>query len=143
MPDAQTLTLQVAQARMLSPQIRLLRLQKPDGAALPGWQPGAHIQVRVALGDGAQDWRHYSLIDLEGQPEKLQAPTSYTIAVRLEEAGRGGSRFMHTGLQEGQSIDVQLPKKRLPLQPAPWRFSFNRKTASSPAKHSTSVAAAA
>lgn len=114
-----TLTLQVAEARMLNPLIRLLRLQASDGAPLPGWTPGAHIQVRVSLPDGTQDWRHYSLIDLEGDPTAQQAPTQYTIAVRLEETGRGGSRHMHQGVQPGQSIEVQPPKNDFPLQAAP------------------------
>ena len=104
------LSLRVVEARLLNPLIRLLRLQAPDGGTLPAWEPGAHIRVRVSLPDGSRDWRHYSLIDLEGDPRRRAAPTCYTIAVRREEAGRGGSRFMHDALGQDDRLEVQPPK---------------------------------
>ncbi|MDO4706316.1 MAG: FAD-binding oxidoreductase [Comamonadaceae bacterium] len=115
MPDVTPLTLRVAHARQLSPLIRLLCLQAQDGAALPGYTPGAHIQVRVRLADGREDWRHYSLIELTGQEQARKTPASYTIAVRLEEAGRGGSRFMHEGLQEGSVVQALPPRNDFPM----------------------------
>lgn len=115
MPDVTPLTLRVAHTRQLSPLIRLLCLQAEDGAALPGYTPGAHIQVRVRLADGREDWRHYSLIELTGQEQARKTPASYTIAVRLEEAGRGGSRFMHEGLQEGSVVRVLPPRNDFPM----------------------------
>lgn len=115
-PALTTLPLRVAETRLLNPLIRLLRLEHTEGAALPGWTPGAHIQVQVQLPDGQADWRHYSLIDLEGVAGTPGfAPRGYTIAVRREEGGRGGSRFMHDGLQAGDRLTIQAPRNDFPL----------------------------
>lgn len=97
-----TLPMRVAEAQTLNPLIRMLRLSAADGGPLPAWSPGAHIKVQVTLPDGSQDWRQYSLIDLEGKAGGTGfAPDHYLIAVRREDEGRGGSRFMHQGLQAG------------------------------------------
>jgi ferredoxin-NADP reductase len=109
------LTLHVTEAQSLNPLVRQLRLARPDGAALPGFSAGAHIQVQVSLPDGSQDWRHYSLINPVAAPGVNDAPTEYRIAVRREDDGRGGSRFMHEALQVGHSLTVQAPKNDFPL----------------------------
>jgi ferredoxin-NADP reductase len=109
-----TIPLQVTEATELNPLIRQLRLARPDGAPLPGFDAGAHIQVQVKLADGGQDWRHYSLVELDPSAD-LQAPRSYTIAVRREDEGRGGSRFMH-GLQPGDTLVAQEPRNEFPLR---------------------------
>jgi vanillate O-demethylase ferredoxin subunit len=110
-----TLALQVAEARELNPLIRLLRLRAPDGAALPGYSAGAHVRVQVPLPEGRSDWRHYSLVSLAAGAE-LAAPREYVIAVRREDTGRGGSRFMH-GVQAGDTLTVEPPKNEFPLHP--------------------------
>lgn len=109
-------TLEVCQTQRLNDLVRLVRLASPDGAVLPSWSPGSHILVQVTLADGSKDWRHYSLIDLEGtRGQPRSGPASYTIAVRREEDGRGGSRFMHEALEEGDSLEVQGPINNFPL----------------------------
>ena len=110
-----TLTLQVTQAQSLNPLVREFRLARPDGAPLPGFSAGAHIRVQVTLADGKQDWRHYSLINPVPGTDATDAPTEYRIAVRREDEGRGGSRFMHEKLQSGQSIVIEAPKNDFPL----------------------------
>jgi len=109
-----TLSLRVLEARDLNPLIRLLRLARHDGAALPGFTPGAHVRVQVKLADGSNDWRHYSLVQLD-PAANAQAPDSYTIAVRREDEGRGGSRFMH-GVKAGDVLVVEEPKNEFPLR---------------------------
>ncbi len=130
-----TLELQVAQIEVLNPLIHRLTLRAPAGGALPGFSAGAHVRVQVHLHNeqvpshseqanfpneqtnlhSAQtDWRHYSLVNLSTDPQACVAPDHYTIAVRLEEAGRGGSRFMHT-CQPGDTLTVEPPKNDFPL----------------------------
>ena len=84
----ESLPLIVAEARAATPQIRVLRLARPDGGPLPSWEPGAHINI--SLPDG--DTRSYSLINLSTDPAVTTRPHAYSIGVRLEEASRGGSR---------------------------------------------------
>ncbi len=114
-----TLQLRVAEARELNPLIRLIRLRADGGAVLPGYTAGAHLRVRVELPDGSTDWRHYSLINLSTRADACSAPTEYVIAVRREDEGRGGSRFMHRQVQPGQALTIESPKNEFPLREQP------------------------
>ncbi|MFM9921649.1 PDR/VanB family oxidoreductase [Variovorax sp. H27-G14] len=114
-----TLSLRVVEARELNPLIRLLRLRADDGAALPGFAAGAHIRVQVSMPDGKTDWRHYSLINFAIARNATNAPTEYTIAVRKEAEGRGGSRFMHEQLKEGDMLAIEAPKNDFALHTGP------------------------
>lgn len=112
----QNLTVQVVQAQSLNPLVRHLVLRAPDGSVLPGYTAGAHIQVRV---QGARDgdWRHYSLVHLDADPNTPAAPRQYDIAVRLEADGRGGSRYMHEAVAVGDRLEIQPPKNAFELAP--------------------------
>ena len=83
-----------------------LRLTGDD---LPSWQPGAHLDLVLPSGLV----RQYSLC---GDPAD---PDAYTIAPRLVEDGRGGSREVHTQLHEGTEVRVRGPRNRFPLVEAP------------------------
>ncbi|WP_411105883.1 PDR/VanB family oxidoreductase [Streptomyces sp. cmx-4-9] len=78
-------------------------------AGLPAWTPGAHVDVLLPSGLV----RQYSLC---GDPAEQDA---YTIAVRLVEDGRGGSREAHARLVEGAALELRPPRNRFPLLPAP------------------------
>ncbi|MEE1818460.1 PDR/VanB family oxidoreductase [Streptomyces sp. SP18ES09] len=80
-----------------------------EGAGLPAWQPGAHIDLVLPSGLV----RQYSLC---GDPAD---PSSYTVATRLIEDGRGGSREVHERLREGVEIEIRGPRNRFPLVVAP------------------------
>jgi vanillate O-demethylase ferredoxin subunit len=114
-----TMQLRVTEARDLNPLIRMIRLQAQDGSALPGFRAGAHVRVQVELPDGSTDWRHYSLINLSTDPQATAAPNEYVIAIRRDDEGRGGSRFMHRGVQAGQQLTIEPPKNEFPLREAP------------------------
>ena len=120
MPDrpdpADLLSLRVAHAAPLNPLVRLLRLRADDDAALPGFEAGAHVRVRVALPGGTDDWRHYSLVNLLPEPHATAAPREYTIAVRRDDDGRGGSRFMHEQVREGDLLAIERPRNEFPLR---------------------------
>lgn len=110
-----SLVLQVKETRLLNPLIRLLRLGAADGSVLPGYQAGAHIKVQVMLPDGRVDWRQYSLINLDTHAGVTAAPTEYLIAVRREDDGRGGSRWMHTQVSVGATLTVEPPRNDFAL----------------------------
>ena len=116
---APTLSMRVEDARDLNPLIRLLRLRSADGAPLPPYTAGAHVRVQVELPDGTQDWRHYSLVDFDTRSDATDAPADYVIAVRKEDDGRGGSRFMHERLTAGDTVVIEPPKNDFPLHPGP------------------------
>lgn len=80
-----------------------------EGAGLPSWQPGAHVDLVLPSGLV----RQYSLC---GDPAD---PSSYTVATRLIEDGRGGSREVHEQLHEGTEIEIRGPRNRFPLVGAP------------------------
>jgi vanillate O-demethylase ferredoxin subunit len=79
-------------------------LEPLDGRMLPPILPGAHIDVFVASGLT----RQYSLCDGPGPAHR------YTIAVKREEASRGGSAAMHD-LPEGSVIEIGPPRDNFPL----------------------------
>jgi ferredoxin-NADP reductase len=115
-PASVVLQLRVVEARELNPLIRLIRLRADDGAALPGFTAGAHLRVKVELPDASTDWRHYSLINLWTRADACSAPTEYVIAIRREDEGRGGSRYMHQRVQPGQLLTIEAPKNEFPLR---------------------------
>jgi ferredoxin-NADP reductase len=114
-----TLQLRVVEARQLNPLIRMLRLRADGDRPLPGFAAGAHIRVQVSLPGGATDWRHYSLINFATARNATNAPVEYVIAVRKEAEGRGGSRFMHEQLKEGDALVIEAPKNDFPLHTGP------------------------
>ncbi|MFG3505770.1 PDR/VanB family oxidoreductase [Streptomyces sp. NPDC047821] len=80
-----------------------------EGAGLPPWEPGAHLDLVLPSGLV----RQYSLC---GDPAESDA---YTVAARLVEDGRGGSREVHERLHEGAEVEIRGPRNRFPLVPAP------------------------
>ncbi|WP_228001199.1 PDR/VanB family oxidoreductase [Nocardia australiensis] len=82
-----------------------LELRDPDGAPLPAWTPGAHIDV--FLPSGRQ--RQYSL---NSDPADR---CRYRIAVRRLDNGGGGSREIHEQLRAGDRLTVRGPRNAFPL----------------------------
>ncbi len=84
-------------------------LQRPDGAPLPAWKPGSHIEVRLPSGR----LRQYSLC---GDPESSD---QWRVGVLKERAGRGGSRELHELAAAGATLAVRGPRNHFPLVEAP------------------------
>ncbi|UQA95858.1 PDR/VanB family oxidoreductase [Streptomyces halobius] len=101
------LRLRVAARAAAADGVVTLRL---EGERLPGWEPGAHIDLVLPSGTV----RQYSLC---GEPADALRPDggSYTIATRLIEDGRGGSREVHEKLHEGVEVEVRGPRNRFRL----------------------------
>lgn len=79
-----------------------------DGAPLPPFSAGAHIDVHVC--DGLV--RQYSLCN---DPRETHR---YLIGVLRDPYSRGGSAAMHGGIHEGDVLRISAPKNHFPLVPA-------------------------
>ncbi|MEV5957487.1 PDR/VanB family oxidoreductase [Streptomyces sp. NPDC051987] len=90
-----------------------LTLRHPAGEELPGWEPGAHVDV--VLGPDLE--RQFSLC---GDPGDR---TGWRIAVLREPDGRGGSAFVHEQVRVGDKVRVRGPRNHFRLEPAP-RYRF-------------------
>lgn len=97
----------ITDRRDLASSVAEFTLRRPDGARLPDWSPGAHIDVM--LPDGTT--RQYSLCG-----DRWDAH-SYRIAVLREDAGRGGSVAMHAS-PIGSSVGFGGPRNNFRLAPS-------------------------
>jgi ferredoxin-NADP reductase len=75
------------------------------GGTLPPAQAGAHIDLSLPNGMV----RQYSLL-LSGETSNR-----YAVAVKKDEKGRGGSRFIHDSLQTGDVISISSPRNNFPV----------------------------
>ncbi|GHB59455.1 iron-sulfur protein [Streptomyces viridiviolaceus] len=105
-PRSRALKLLVTAHERIADGVVRVRLEGHD---LPRWEPGAHLDLVLPSGLV----RPYSLC---GDPEDT---SSYTVATRLVEDGRGGSREVHEQVQEGVELEVRGPRNRFPLVEAP------------------------
>lgn len=98
--DWQLLT--VTATETVAEGVMQLVLAHPDGVALAGWEPGAHLEIETTCGI-----RQYSLCGAPGD--------DYTVAVLRETAGRGGSCSLHDTVTAGASLRVRGPRNHFPL----------------------------
>jgi len=97
----------IAAIRPLAKDILAYDLVPADRRPFAAYEAGAHIDVHAPNGMV----RQYSLC---GDPAE---PGQYTIAVKLEEAGRGGSASMHRGAEAGMALGIEGPRNHFPLRP--------------------------
>ncbi|MFC8850227.1 MULTISPECIES: PDR/VanB family oxidoreductase [unclassified Micromonospora] len=98
----------VAARDQVAAEVVALSLGRPGGGDLPGWTPGAHVDLE--LGPGLV--RQYSLC---GDPADRSA---LRVAVQREPGGRGGSRLVHERLTVGATVRVHGPRNTFRLVPA-------------------------
>ncbi|MFH9861346.1 PDR/VanB family oxidoreductase [Streptomyces sp. NPDC017202] len=103
-----TLSLRVRAKDVVADGVVSLTLDHPDGARLPDWTPGAHIDLVLPNGTT----RQYSLCGDRWDPY------TYRIAVLREPAGRGGSAYVHDRLTPGDRVGVGGAHNHFPLVPA-------------------------
>ncbi|WP_226343942.1 PDR/VanB family oxidoreductase [Agilicoccus flavus] len=101
-------TLVVADKRLVAAGVAAIELRDPDGARLPDWTPGSHIDL--VLPDGVV--RQYSLCG-----DRRDAHV-YRIAVLREVAGRGGSAQVHDRLVVSDRVGLGGPRNAFRLAPA-------------------------
>lgn len=94
-----TLQLRLRQIRLEAEGIASYELVARPGESLPAFSAGAHIDLHLP----DKMVRSYSLASDPARRDH------YLIAVALEGAGRGGSRWLHTVPRVGDTIAVQPP----------------------------------
>ena len=94
----------VREAEQVAHDVVAMTLSRPDGAALPDWTPGAHIDL--LLGDGLT--RQYSLC---GRTSETDA---WRVAVLKAPDSRGGSQAVHE-LGAGATVRVRGPRNHFPV----------------------------
>lgn len=99
-----TLTLTLAARRDLTPEVSEFTFTAASGA-LPPFTAGAHLTVQTPSGA----WRSYSISNDDRERDR------YVIAVKREEAGRGGSLSMHRDLHKGDAVVARPPHNAFKL----------------------------
>ncbi len=102
------LQVRVAEVVQVNALIKRFRFVRRDGALMPAFSGGAHIVVEMD-DHGTRRLNPYSL---------MSAPADragYEISVRRDDAGRGGSLFMHSHLQTGMEMEISYPVNLFPL----------------------------
>ena len=95
----------VREARQVADGVVAIILAAPDGAELPAWTPGAHIDF--VLGDDLI--RQYSLCGSPSQPE------TWRVGVLRAPDSRGGSERVHDLVAPGSIVRVRGPRNHFPL----------------------------
>jgi ferredoxin-NADP reductase len=84
---------------------KLYTFQRVDGARLPPYKPGAHIDLHLPNGLT----RQFSLVVPNADPD------SYVVGVKRDENSRGGSRYIIEQMKVGEQIKISAPRNNFPL----------------------------
>jgi len=95
----------VRQVRFEGRGINSYELVDPEGAQLPSFTAGAHIDIHLA--DGVV--RQYSICNAPRERHR------YVIAVLRDERGRGGSKALHDQLRVQDIVRVSRPRNNFHL----------------------------
>jgi vanillate O-demethylase ferredoxin subunit len=100
-----TLSVRVARKQLEAEDVLSFELVAADGALLPAFSAGSHVDVQLPGGLT----RQYSLCNDPTESHR------YLIGVLRDPASRGGSAAMHDQVQEGQLLTISTPKNHFPL----------------------------
>ncbi|AUX78348.1 PDR/VanB family oxidoreductase [Sinorhizobium fredii] len=92
-------------------EVLRLSFARKDGAELPAWEAGAHVDLRFEA-KGVEYVRQYSLCGRPGDRRTWQ------VAVLLVANGRGGSAHIHEALTVGDTVRVAGPRNNFALAKA-------------------------
>jgi ferredoxin-NADP reductase len=99
----------VTEVAEITPLIKRFRFEPSEtGIVLPTFSGGAHVVVEMQ-DEGSIRRNPYSLMS---PPLDV---TSYTISVRRDDVGRGGSLFMHGRVREGSKLLISHPVNLFPV----------------------------
>lgn len=86
----------------LNSLIKRFHFHRPDGSPLPAFSGGAHIVIEMQDGD-----------KLRRTPYSLSSSpfdtNDYQVTIRRDDAGRGGSLFMHRKVRSGMAMRISHP----------------------------------
>jgi vanillate O-demethylase ferredoxin subunit len=99
------LNVRIARKATEALDICTFELVSSDGAPLPAFSAGSHVDVHVPGGLT----RQYSLCNAPTESHR------YLVAVLKDPATRGGSSAMHDAVREGDVIQISAPKNHFPL----------------------------
>ena len=102
------LAVRVADVVPVNALIKRFRLVARDGSDLPAFSGGSHVVVEMD-DHGHRRLNPYSLMS---DPEDR---SGYAISVRRDDAGRGGSLFMHDQVRPGMEMVISHPLNLFPL----------------------------
>ncbi|KGF78263.1 hypothetical protein IA69_31360 [Massilia sp. JS1662] len=108
-PTQLTTRYRIAAVLAHGPAVKEFRLVPADGAAVPRWHPGAHVELVFASRTGIRHRNAYSIVG--------DAAGALRIAVQREAGGRGGSRILHDEFAPGMELEVGTPRDDFRLQP--------------------------
>ncbi len=107
-----TFRARVAQIETLSADTRSFRFEALDGAPFAAVTAGSHLDIAIPAGAARGEFRQYSLWDWD------PAGRWASVAAKREAEGRGGSRWLHDALREGDRVELGGPRNAFELQPA-------------------------
>jgi ferredoxin-NADP reductase len=117
MPQNDNLTLRVRNIGWEADGVLSIELVAPDGAALPPFEAGAHVDLALPVPGGTVS-RSYSLCN---DPRETQR---YVVGVGRDRASRGGSRWVHEHLRAGALLQVTPPRNHFRLNEAAPAFAL-------------------
>ncbi|SEU37410.1 PDR/VanB family oxidoreductase [Nonomuraea wenchangensis] len=103
--SGENLTVRVQAVRWEADSVFSYELRRPDGAPLPPFTAGAHIDLH--LGNGFV--RSYSLCGDQDEPHR------YVVAVNRDANSRGGSSWIHDHLHVGRLLEISPPLNNFAL----------------------------
>lgn len=103
-PTAISLVLEIAGRRSVGEGIEEFNFRSADGAPLPAWQPGAHVEFLLPLAGGTEG-RCYSLLSDPADRKH------WRIAVLRQPEGQGGSLWMHDNAVPGAIVPAVGPRQ--------------------------------
>lgn len=107
---SQTIEVLVQRRQQEAEGVISLELVPTHGEQLPPFTAGAHIDVHIPV---VSMVRQYSLCNAPRETNR------YVIAVQQDPNSRGGSIGVHQYIQEGQRLQVSLPRNHFELVAAP------------------------
>jgi ferredoxin-NADP reductase len=105
---AEKIAVTVAEVVEVNELIKRFRFVRRDRGQMPPFSGGAHTVVEMD-DNGTRRLNPYSLM---GEPEDR---TSYSISVRRDDGGRGGSLYMHRHVKPGMQMLISSPVNLFPL----------------------------